>query len=233
MHYLNNPIKIYTNTVLPYDLDCDPIVHSSHRGEHCLFFQPMLPKTVLKYQKKLTDLCDWANNRTSDFTEQPENFYDIANLVKLNLWVTDIQTQGIIKPLLLAYTGKDQPYLINNGESRLRCLEIISEVKFVDCFITTHKRHADQFRALPQIENFKQFAEICQAEIGQQFQFRFTDRDAPYGIDWYETNSQKTGKVMPSEELCVQAIKNYLKAHPSTVFSTEWFSKLVDWNLYR
>src|SRR5210317_95901 len=102
MAYWDNPIKTYTNTVLSYERDCDPIVRSSHGGEHCIFFQPMLPKGILQYQQKLTDLCDWANNRTNTFTDQPENFYDIANLVKLNLWVTDIRTQGIVKPLLLA-----------------------------------------------------------------------------------------------------------------------------------
>jgi len=233
MTYWDNPIKTYTNTVLPYDRDCDPIIHSSHRGAHCLFFQPMLPKSVLQYQQKLTDLCDWANNRTSDFTDRPENFYDIANLVKLNLWVTDIRKQGIVKPMLIAYTGEDEPYLINNGESRLRCLEIIPEVEFVDCFITTHKRHANKFRALPQIENFEQYAEICRADIGQQFQFRFTDPDAPYGIDWYETNSQKTGQLMLAEEECRLLIKNYLRKHPSVVFSPDWFSTAVDWNLYK
>jgi len=233
MAYWDNPIKTYTNTVLSYERDCDPIVRSSHGGEHCIFFQPMLPKGILQYQQKLTDLCDWANNRTNTFTDQPENFYDIANLVKLNLWVTDIRTQGIVKPLLLAYVEEDKPYLINNGESRLRCLEIIPEVKTVDCFITTHRRHADRFRALPQIENFSQYAEICRAEIGQQFQFRFTDRNAPYGIDWYETNSQKTGQLMLSQEECRLLIKNYLREHPLVVFSPDWFSTAVDWDLYR
>lgn len=233
MAYWNNPIKTYTNTVLSYDRDSDPIVHSSHRGEHCLFFQPMLPKSVLQYKQKLTDLCDWANNRTSDFTDDPKNFYDIANLVKLNLWITDIRKQGIVKPLLLAYLGEDKPYLINNGESRLRCLEIIPEVTTVDCFITTHRQFADKFKNLPQIENFDQYAEICRAEIGQEFQFRFTDKDAPYGIDWYEMNSKKTGQLMLSQEECRSLIINYLKVHPSVVFSPDWFSTLVDWNLYK
>jgi len=259
MEYYNNPIKTYTNTVLPYDRDCDPIVHSSHGGEHCLFFQPMLPKAVLKYQQKLTDLADWANNHPNlldlcdsleytveelrKYTDDPENFHDmgmhnmnlryIASLVKVNLWVNDIRNQGIVKPLLLAYTGEDEPYIVHNGETRLRCLEVIPEITTVDCFITTHRRHADRFSALPEIENFAQYTEICQAEIGQQFQFRFTDPDAPYGIDWYETNSRKTGKVMQIQDECILLIRNYLRAHPLTVFSTDWFSTPVDWNLYK
>ena len=232
MAYWNNPIKTYTNTVLSYERDVDPIVASEHGGEHCLVFQPMLPKSVLKYQQKLTDLCDWANNRDSSFIDDERNFYDIANLVKLNLWIADIRKQGIVKPLLLAYTGEGEPYLINNGESRLRCLEVIPEIEFVDCFITTHRRHADKFK-LPYIENFEQFAEICRADIGQLFQFRFTDRNAPYGLDWYETSSRKTGSIMPAQELCVSLIKNYLNEHPSVEFSPDWFSTAVDWNLYK
>ena len=232
MEYWNNPIETYTNTVLPYALDTDPIIASSHRGEHVLFYQPMLPKGAIYYKQKLQDLCDWANNRTKTFTDDPRNFYDIANLVKLNLWVKDIRKQGIVKPMLLTYTGAEK-YGINNGESRLRCLEVIPEITTVDCFITTHSRYADKFKNLPQIENFDQFAEICRADIGQQFLFRFTDKLAPYGIEWYETNSRKTGSVMPAEELCVSLIKNYLKEHPSVVFSPDWFSTAVDWNLYK
>ena len=231
MEYWDNPIKTYTNTVLPYGLDTDPIIHSLHSGEHCVFFQPMLPKGAIYYEQKLQDLCDWANSRTDDFTDRQLNFYDIANLVKLNLWINDIRKQGIVKPMLITYTGEEH-YGINNGESRLRCLEVIPEITTVDCFITTHSRYADKFKNLPQIENFDQFAEICGAEIGQQFQFRFTDKFAPYGIDWYEYNSQKTGRVMPAEELCIVLIKNYLKAYPSTVFSPDWFSHAIDWNHY-
>ena len=232
MVYWNNPTKTYSHTVLPYDRDVDPIVASEHSGEHCLFFQPMLPKSVLQYQQKLTDLSNWANNRNSSFIDDERNFYDIANLVKLNLWIADIRKQGIVKPLLIAYTGEDQPYLINNGESRLRCLEVIPEIEFVDCFITTHRRYAHKFK-LPYIENFDQFAEICKADIGQEFLFRFTDRNAPYGLDWYETSSRKTGSIMPAQELCVSLIKNYLNEHPSVEFSPDWFSTAVDWDLYK
>ena len=232
MHYFNNPIKIYNKTVLPHPLDTDPIVESMHNGAHCLFYNPKFNHNIISYQQKLQDLCNWANSRTDDFTDRQINFYDIANLVKLNLWINDIRKQGIVKPMLITYTGEEH-YGINNGESRLRCLEVIPEITTVDCFITTHSRYADKFKNLPQIKNFDQFAESCRAEIGIEFQIRFTDKLAPYGIDWYEYNSQKTGPVMPSEELCVRAIKNYLKAHPSTVFSPDWFSQAVDWNLYR
>ena len=232
MAYWNNPIETYTNTVLPHGHDTDPVVHSSHNGAHCLFYQPGLPTGAIYYEQKLQDLCDWANHRAVDFTENQQNFYDIANLVKLNMWIQDIREQGIVKPMLLTYTG-DEQYGINNGESRLRCLEVMPETDSVDVFISTHSRYAEKFKHLPYIENFEQFAEICRAEIGQQFQFKFTDKDAPYGIEWYEYNSQKTGAVMPAEDLCVSLIKNYLKEHPSVVFSPDWFSKAVDWNLYK
>ena len=77
MEYWTNPIKTYTNTVLPYPLDTDPIVESLHNGEHCLFYQPMLPKGAIYYKQKLQDLCDWANDRTKTFTNDPNNFYDM------------------------------------------------------------------------------------------------------------------------------------------------------------
>jgi len=231
-NYWDNPLKKYTNTEASYDNDIDPIVYSEHNGEHCLFYQPGLPKGAIYYKQKLQDLCNWANQRTIDFTENQQNFYDIANLVKLNMWIQDIREQGIVKPMLLTYTGEEQ-YQINNGESRLRCLEVIPEIDSVDTFISTHSRYAEKFQHLPYIQNFEQFAEICRAEVGQEFLFRFTDGEAPYGIEWYEYNSQKTGTVMPAEDLCVNLIKNYLKEHPLVVFSLDWFSTKVDWNLYK
>ena len=235
--YWNNPIKTYTNTVLSHGLDTDPIIQSSHRGEHVLFYQPMLPKSAIYYKQKLQDLCDWINSRLQQsgidsFISEPLNWYEIANLVKLNLWIDDIRKQGIVKPFMLCYTGEEY-YGINNGESRLRCIEVIPEVTTVDCFISTHRRYADKFKNLPLIENFDQFTEICKAEVGQQFQFKFTDKHAPYGIEWYETNSRKTGHTMLSQELCKHLIENYLKEHPSVVFSPDWFSTPVDWNLYK
>jgi hypothetical protein len=223
--------------VLPHGPDTDPIVKASHKGEHCIFFQPGLPIGAIYYKQKLQDLCDWINSRLQEagvdqFIQEPFNWYEIANLVKLNLWINDIRKQGIIKPFLIAYTGEDQ-YSINNGESRLRCLEVIPEIDSVDCFITTHQRYAEKFDHLPYIENFEQYAEICHANIGQEFQFRFTDKFAPYGLDWYETNSRKTGHTMLSQELCRELIQNYLRENPMVVFSPDWFSTTVDWTLYK
>ena len=230
MHYFNNPIKIYNKTVLPHPVDMDPIVESMHNGAHCLFYNPKLNHNMISYQQKLQDLCNWANRRNKHFLTDNRNYYDIANLVKLNLWIADIKTQGIVKPMLIYYDGE---FTSGTGESRLRTLECIPEVAHVTAFITTHQQHAHKFSHLEPVTTFARFAEICKSTLGQQFMFRFTDKLAPYGIEWFDYTDNRTGKVMPSEEFCVQAIKNYLKEHPSTVFSPDWFSVPVDWNLYR
>jgi hypothetical protein len=230
MNYWNNGIKTYNKTVLPYGLDTDPIVESMHNKEHCLFYHSKFNHRLINYQQKLQDLCDWANIRTEDFLLDSSNFYDIANLVKLNLWIADIKAQGIVKPMLIYYDGE---FTSGTGESRLRTLECIPEVAHVTAFITTHQQHAHKFLHLEPVTRFARFAEICRATLGQQFMFRFTDANAPWGLDWYEYDSAQTRAVTPRQDYCVEVFGKYLQQHPDTVFSPEWFSQLVDWNHYK
>ena len=215
--------------MLPYGLDTDPIVKSMHNKEHCLFYHPKFNHRLINYQQKLQDLCDWANIRTEDFLLDSSNFYDIANLVKLNLWIADIKAQGIVKPMLIYYDGE---FTCGTGESRLRTLECIPEVAHVTAFITTHQQHAHKFLHLEPVTRFARFAEICKATLGQQFMFRFTDANAPWGLDWYEYDSELTRVVTPSQDYCVSAVRQYLYQYPDTVFNKDWFVKLVDWSDY-
>ena len=216
--------------MLPYGLDTDPIVKSMHNKEHCLFYHSKFNHQLINYQQKLQDFCNWANIRTEDFLLDSSNFYDIANLVKLNLWIADIKAQGIVKPMLIYYDGE---FTCGTGESRLRTLECIPEVAHVTAFITTHQQHAHKFLHLEPVTRFARFAEICKATLGQQFMFRFTDANAPWGLDWYEYDSDKTRAITPSQDYCVEVFGKYLQQHPDTVFSPEWFSQLVDWNHYK
>jgi hypothetical protein len=62
--------------------------------------------------------------------------------------------------------------------------------------------------------------------------FRFTDANAPWGLDWYEYDSELTRVVTPSQDYCVSAVRKYLEQYPDTVFNKDWFVKLVDWSDY-
>jgi hypothetical protein len=227
MHYFNNPIKTYNKTVLPYGLDTDPIVKSMHCDQHVLFYHSKFNHQLINYQQKLQDFCNWANNRDVILNSAADGDLDwIANIVKFNMWVTDIKTQGIVKPMLIYYDGE---FTSGTGESRLRTLECIPEVAHVTAFITTHQQHAHKFSHLEQVTRFARFAEICKATLGQQFMFRFTDANAPWGLDWYEYDSELTRVVTPSQDYCVSAVRQYLEQYPDTVFNKDWFVKLVDW----
>ena len=230
MDYWNNPIKTYTHTVLPYPPDTDPIVQSLHNGKHFLFWDSQFDHKQIVYTQRLQDFCNWANNRDVVLNSKVAGDLDwIANIVKFNMWVTDIKTQGIIKPMLIYYNGE---FTCGTGESRLRTLECIPKVARVTAFITTHQQHAREFSHLEQITTFARFAEICKATLGQQFMFRFTDANAPWGLDWYEYDSELTRVVTPSQDYCVSAVRKYLEQYPDTVFNKDWFVKLVDWSDY-
>lgn len=230
--YWNNP-----RIEVTYPSNQDPIKDSFHQGMHCLFYDPAILKTQIRYKQTLQDICDWANQSISKqgvhgFIQQQINWYDIANIVKLNMWIDDIQRQGIVKPILTYYDGQEN-FGINNGESRLRALERISGIDTLRGFVSTTVSHAHRFSHLQQVHTFEQFAQLCQAVDQQKFMFTLTDPDAAYGIFWYEYDSQQTAPVTPGESYCVEALAVYLQQHADTEFTPEWFDTLVDWNHYK
>ena len=231
--YWNNPT---IRTIYPLNLQPDPIIQSFHNGVHCIFYDPAVPKEHIRYQQSLQDICDWANGHIEKsgidgFINNPNNHYDIANIVKLNMWIDDIRKQGIIKPMNIFYDGQEQ-YGINNGESRLRAVERISGLATMSAFICTRQEHASRFAHLEQVRDFEHFAHLCKAfDYGREqlFLFQLTDPEAPYGIFWYEYSSLKTAAVTPPEKFCVDTLHQYLQDHPDTKFTPEWFDDLKSW----
>ena len=230
--YWNNPRIECT-----WPADQDPVAQSLHGGAHCLFWQPAVPVDGIRYQQSLQHIADWANDHimsygVKGFIDNPANHYDIANIVKLNMWIADIREQGIVKPMMLFYDGHKK-FGINNGESRLRALERVPEVTSVSGFISTRQEHAHLFQDLESVTTFDRFAELCGAVPGQQFLFTLTDPAAPYGIYWYEYNSARTAAVTPGEDWCVDALHGFLTQHPATRFTPEWWDTLVPWANYK
>lgn len=236
MNYWNNPIKTSIWPTDAWPSTNDVIVKSLHYGSHCLYHDPEFDHKKIVYKQKLRDLCDWINQSVDDvgvdsFLSDIQNHYDIANIVKLNMWIADIQNQGIVKPMLVTYDGNT--YSAANGESRLRCLEILPNITSVTAIITTSAIFKEQFAHLERVNTFDHFAKICHAVNGQEFLFRLTDYSAIHGLDWYEYNSQKTTNVTPGQDYCVAAVTAYLQKHPDTQFTPEWFANPVDWNQYK
>ena len=229
--YWNNP-----TIELTFPSEKDPIQESFHNGRHCLFYNPTIDKNQIRYKQSLLDICTWANkciarDGISGFIQKEKNWYDIANIVKLNMWIDDIQKQGIVKPMMLYYDGQEK-YGVNNGESRLRALERIPTITTMRGFISTTVNYAYKFSDMMPVTSFTQFANICQAVAGQKFLFTLTDSTAPYGIYWYEYNSSRTAPVTPGEAYCVNALTVYLNRYPNTEFTLEWFDKLITWSDY-
>jgi len=230
--YWNNPLTEchWPNAAL------DPVIVSQHNGQHCLFWNPQARFDNITTNQKLVDLCAWAMqwldyDGIDGFVADARNHYDIANLVKLNIWIHDIRQQGIVKPWMILDQG-DGTYLAGTGDSRLRCLERLPQIQTVPAFISTHRDRAHLYADLEPVNDFDQFAKFCGAQPGQLFSFRLTDSAAPYGIYWYEFNSNRTRSVTPSESRCVQAFQQYARRHPKTVICPEWFDQVIDWNLY-
>jgi hypothetical protein len=226
----------WNNTIIEisYPSTSDPVADSLHSGQHCLFYNPAQDKSQIKVNRCLQDLCDWANTTIDNqgierFLIESKNHNYIANLVKVNIWVDDLARQGSVKPMLLHYTDLSS-LKSATGESRLRAIERIDSITTVPVFISTHAKYQDQFFNLESVTTFNQFAELCSAELGQQFLFRLTDSQAPYGLDWYEYNSFRTTSVTPSEVQCINAMTKYLQQNPKTIFTPNWFDHLINWD---
>jgi len=229
--YWNNPLE-----QVRYPGSSDIIFKATHGGQHCLFWNPAAKFDNISTNQRLADLCDWANGHIRNqgldaFLTDPGCFYDIANLVKLNIWIQDIRQQGIVKPWLIQDQG-DGTFLAGNGDSRLRCLERMPEICTVPAFISTHSNRAHLYRDLEPVNTFEQFAKLCAAEPGQEFLFRLTNANAPYGLYWYEYNSSRTRAVTPGEPQAVATMTRYFAAHPETQITPEWFDIPVPWQDY-
>jgi hypothetical protein len=229
--YWNNPLE-----QVQYPGPSDIIFKATHGGQHCLFWNPAARFDNIPTNQRLTDLCNWVNNSIQTqgidaFLTDARCFYDIANLVKLNMWIQDIRQQGIVKPWLIQDPGTGVLQL-GNGDSRLRCLERIPEIQTVCAFVSTHVSRAHLYSDLEPVDTFEQFAELCGAEPNQEFLFRLTDNNAPYGVDWYEYNSSRTQAVTPGELEAVGIMVNYFAEHPGIKITPEWFDQLINWSQY-
>ena len=225
MEYWQYPKIQCTHTVLPHGIETDPIVAGEHNGEHVLFYDPAVHKARIHYNRTIQEQCDWLNTKNGMY-----DAFRIASIVKLNIYIDDIKRQGVVKPMLLYYDGNEK-FGLHTGENRMRSAELLPDLDQFESFITTHIRHADKFSHLPYIENFEQFTEICRTQIGCQYQFTLTDKDAPYGMYWFEYDSEKTRAVTPGYEWCETVMRNYLQANDIT-FTPEWFNTLVNWKDY-
>jgi hypothetical protein len=126
----------------------------------------------------------------------------------------------------------DGTYLAGTGDSRMRCLECIPEITHVPAFVSTCQDRAQLYTHLEPITSFDRFAEVCGAELGQLFLFRLTDATAPYGIYWYEYNTERTRSVTPGESWCVNTFANYAQQHPNLTITKSWFGQLQDWQKF-
>lgn len=229
--YWNNPL---IETKWPGD--CDPIVESQHGNTHALFWNPRCRFDNVVTNQRLGDLCKWAmewliSDTVDDFVSEPKNHYDLANLVKLNMWIHSIRKHGIIKPWMILDHG-DGTFSAGTGDSRLRCLERIPEIQHVPAFISTLQTRASLYADLEPVTTFDQFAALCGAEQNQLFMFRLTDPSAPYGIYWYEYNSSRTREITPGQDQAVSMIHRYLLANPGVEITPEWFDREIDWRRY-
>lgn len=196
-----------------------------------------MPKQQLRQPRKLQDICDYINERIQyngidGLVADAKVHYEIANVVKINIWINDIKKQGVVKPMLLFYDGGDE-YGVNTGDTRMRAIERIPSIPSFRSFISTSAQYRSKFQHLVEVTSFNQFAELCEAVTGQQFLFTLTDAQAPYGLFWFEYNSQRTTAITPGQDWCVDVFYNFYQQHNTTIFTPEWFDILVPWADYK
>lgn len=223
----------WNNDILEFRWPCDqdPVIQSLHNGKHCLFYNPAVSIEHIQPQQTLQNLCDLANELLAQrsvqgFFDLPDYYDWITNLVKINLMVPTLKQYGCVKPMLLIYQHQ-LPYTPATGDSRLKALTCVPEISTVPAFVTAHADCAHELQHLIPVTTFDQFAEYCQVSPGTRFVFRFTDDQAPYGLDWYEFDHEVS---VPSNTWCLQVLQNYLDQQPESFrFTTDWFAVEKSW----
>ena len=213
----------------------DPIRDSLHQGQHCLFFNLSAQYNHIKLWQTLQDLCDQANSciqshGVDGFIADARNHFNIANLVKINLWSHNIRQQGVKKPILILHHS-DGHFDTGVGESRIKLAQRISGMDQLPAFLATHSKNSHLFTDWMEITTFDQFAKCCGAEPGDQFLFKLASPEADYGISWYEYNSPFTRSLAPSDELCVTVFETWYKRN-NIFFTPEWFDQSINWESY-
>lgn len=201
--------------------------------DYLLLYNPQFDFRGLHTNQRMNDLCAWAQHGLAQgldsFVDDPQNHYDIANLVKLNMWARDIREQGIVKPWLILDWGTYQE--AGTGDSRLRLCEIMPEIASVPAFISTHIDRAARYHDLEAITTFARFGELCGARPHQQFLFRGTTAGTPFGIYWYEFDSDLTRAVTPDQAWCVKIFQEYYRLNRPEIVPA-WFLTPVQWQQF-
>jgi len=222
-------------THINWPSDVDPIHDSLHQGQHCLFFNASAQYDHIKIWQTLQELCDEANrwiqsDGLDGFIADARNHFNIANLVKINLWSNHVRQQGIKKPILILHHS-DGHFDTGVGESRIKIAQRIQGLDRLPAFLATRAENAHLFADWTKITTLDQFANCCGAEPGDQFLFRLESQAADYGISWYEYNSPFTRSVAPSDDVCVGVFETWYKSN-NGLFTPAWFDQSIDWQSY-
>lgn len=201
--------------------------------QYLLFWNPKFDFRGLRTNQRMADLCAWAEHGLAQgldsFVADQRNHYDIANLVKLNMWAEDIRRQGMVKPWLILDWGDYQE--AGTGDSRLRLCEIMPDIASVPAFISTHRDRIDQYHDLEPVTSFARLGDLCGARPQQQFLFRGTKAGAPFGIYWYEFDSDLTRAVTPDQAWCVKIFQQYCQINRPDI-TPAWFLTPVQWQQF-
>lgn len=223
--YWNNPIE-GAKVGLGYDI----IKQSQHQGQHCLFYSHHIAINQIRSMITLASVCELANDKLSQGRLLSGDEDQIANIVKINQYVHSLRSIGIVKPMLLYYTGQ-LPYEPSTGSSRLAAASLVPGLKYVPAFISTHERFRNKFPHLREIASLSEFAEVCSVPADTEFAFRLTDANADYGIDWYEMPNRQV--PVPSIDWCLQVLGSYVNTQPQGFkFTPGWFKQRIDWEKF-
>jgi hypothetical protein len=219
--------------------DSDIIEQSQHDGQHCLFYDPAINIIDIQRVLQLKDICQISNHQLANHHRELRqgNCWqnEIANIVRINMFVHSMRKIGSVKPMLLHY-DQGLPYTASTGGTRLMAAELIPEITHVSGFVTTHQRHRLRFSHLPEIKCWSDFVKYCGTEESSTVLIRLTDAAANWGIDWFEVavdQHQGTRIFVPQDDWCLAVLQNYVNCQPEDFkFTPEWFNTQIAWDLY-
>lgn len=216
--------------------DTDPLAQHLDQGQHALFYDPCVPLENILKLDTLDELINIANERLDyygpgmftnfDQCNEISNQDQIANIVRVNLFVHSLKAQGNVKPCILHYNGT-LPYGAGNGGSRLMALECVSNISTISAFISMPIELAQNFAHLRQIHSVNDMLDIFNSPERTKFYFKFTYDANAHGLEWYEVDLA-TVRV-PNNQQCLDLLQEYVDSRPGFKFTKLWFEENHHW----
>lgn len=185
---------------------------------------------IMTFQYKIDFVNEIAIPEFLETGDETRHVDVLANLVRLNWMVDNLQTHPMVKPIIATHNGNKEWRTVV-GDTRLAALELMgaSHCRLILQSPSIPEEHGvvTGWIEIPDLESAGLLAGVGEGRV-------MTDPEdwENQEIYWMEFDTPLAGNHMHDMEQRREMIHNYLRENPDVRISREWFQTLIDWSKY-